>query len=210
MADTTITTILIATTNRGKQDEFRALIAEYCADWPIRWVTPDQVGLADLEVEETGDTYLANALLKAHAYADASGLIALADDSGLAVDALDGRPGLYSARYAETHEARIAKVLGELSAVPDVQRTAHFIAVLAIAWPDGRILTAEGTVDGRINHAPRGNYGHGYDPIFDWTTGQTFAELDLPTKNRISHRAVAFGRLLPALRATLHIDDQSA
>jgi XTP/dITP diphosphohydrolase len=202
---TSPTRILIATTNPGKQDEFRALVVEHCADWPVDWLMPDQVGLADLEVEETGDTFEANALIKAHAYAEASGLPALADDSGLIIDALEGRPGVYSARYAPTNAERIAKVLAELDGVPRDQRTAHFTCVIAIAWPNGNVISAEGHVNGTMATAPRGHYGHGYDPTFEWSNGQTFAELDMATKNRISHRARAFEALLPVLRDSLQI-----
>src|SRR5579864_1700200 len=153
--------ILIATTNSGKRDEFQALSAEYTADLPIEWLMPADVGLAGMDVDETGDTFVANALLKARAYAQASGLVVLSDDSGLAVDALNGKPGVYSARYAPTVAERNAKLLEALADVPVEQRGARFVCVLAVAFPGGLTLLGEGELAGRIAFAPRGAFGHG-------------------------------------------------
>ena len=182
--------LLLATNNAGKVAEFRALL-EGCG-WEL--VTPTEVGLA-LDIDEVGQSYAENATLKATAYAQASGLTALADDSGLEVDALDGRPGPRSARYAgadRTDAERVAALLGELEGVSDERRTARFRAVIAIATPEGRVETVEGTVEGRIGHEPRGANGFGYDPIFVLPDrGLTTAELPSEEKHALSHRGVA-------------------
>ena len=194
--------LLIATTNAGKAAEFRELL-EGCG-WEL--VTPGELAL-DVEAEETGQTYAENATIKAVAYARASGLVALADDSGLEVDALGGRPGLLSARYAgadRTDPERVQAILAELADVPDEQRTARFRAVIAIAQPTGEVELVEGTMEGRIAHEPRGENGFGYDPIFLLPErGRTTAELPAAEKHAISHRGVAtrkardvLGRLL--------------
>ena len=168
--------LLLATNNRGKIAEFRQLLAG--CGWPL--VTPAELGL-DLQVEETGQSYAENATIKAVEYARASGLVALADDSGLEVDALGGRPGVLSARYAgpdRTDRERVQALLQELEGVPDEERTARFRAVIAIAWPDGEVVLVEGTVEGRIGREPRGESGFGYDPIFFLPQrGVTVAEL---------------------------------
>ncbi|MHB8627633.1 MAG: RdgB/HAM1 family non-canonical purine NTP pyrophosphatase [Aggregatilineales bacterium] len=198
------TRILIATTNPGKRDDFRALLADCAADLPIEWLLPADVGLAAMDVEETGDTFVANALLKARAYAQASGLAVLADDSGVAVDALNGAPGIYSARYAPTVTERNAKLLTVLADVPLEQRGARFICAIAIMFPGGPTLLGEGEVVGRITFAPRGTFGHGYDPVFELPDGLTFAERPTGEKNLISHRGRAFAALLPALRCLVN------
>jgi XTP/dITP diphosphohydrolase len=154
--------LLIATTNAGKQREYRRLLAPL----PLALVTPDDIGLT-LAVDEDGDSFAANAVLKARGFAAASGLPALADDSGLEVDALGGLPGVHSSRWAGGGDVgRVAALLARLADVPDAARTARFRAVAALAWPDGRVATAEGTVTGRIARAPRGGNGFGYDPVF--------------------------------------------
>jgi len=182
--------LLLATNNAGKVAEFRTLL-DGCG-WEI--VTPADVGL-HLDVDETGQTYAENATLKATAYAEASGLTALADDSGLEVDAMDGRPGVRSARYAGpdlTHAARVEAMLEELRGVDEADRTARFRCVIAIATGDGDVQLTEGTVEGRIAHAPRGDNGFGYDPIFVLPQrGLTMAELPAGEKQRLSHRAEA-------------------
>ena len=182
--------LLLATNNAGKIDELRRLL-QGCG-WEI--VTPADMGL-DLSVEEPGKTYEENATRKALQYAQASGLVALADDSGLEVDALGGRPGVQSARYAgpkRTDAERVQKLLEELNGVPDAKRTARFRAVIAIAGPDGRVETVEGTVEGQIARAPRGANGFGYDPVFLLPDhGRTAAELPADDKDAISHRGVA-------------------
>ncbi len=182
--------LLLATNNPGKVAELRALL-ESCG-WEL--VTPADIGL-QLQVDEVGQTYEENASMKAAAFAKASGLVALADDSGLEVDALGGRPGALSARYAgpdRTDEERVAALLKELAGVPDERRTARFRAVIAIAEPDGRVETVEGVVEGRIAHEPRGTNGFGYDPVFLLPErGRTTAELPPAEKHAVSHRGAA-------------------
>ncbi len=182
--------LLIATNNAGKVGEFRALLDGY--GWEL--VTPADFGLK-LEVEESAETYEENATQKALQYSQASGLVSLADDSGLEVDALGGRPGVNSARYAgpgRTDADRVQKLLEELRDVPDAERTARFRAVIAVADPSGRVETVEGAVEGRIARAPQGENGFGYDPIFLLPErGLTMAELPSNEKNVISHRGVA-------------------
>jgi XTP/dITP diphosphohydrolase len=176
----------------------------------IRWVLGDAVDLvarpADIpDVVEDADTFVGNARLKAVAIADVTGEPALADDSGLVVDALDGAPGVRSARYAgDAHDdaANVAKLLAALDGVPPEQRTARFVAVAMVRWPDGREIVAEGTVEGHIIDEVRGNDGFGYDPVFvpvDRDDGLTFAELPREAKHAISHR----GRSLRALLTRL-------
>ena len=182
--------LLLATNNLGKVAEFRQLLSN--CGWEI--VKPAELGLT-LEIEETGQTYAENATMKAIAYAQASGLVTLADDSGLEVDALGSRPGPLSARYAgrdRTDEERVGALLEELAGVPDERRTARFRAVIAIAEPAGRVGLVEGTVEGRIAHEPRGENGFGYDPIFLLPErGMTTAELPPEEKNAVSHRGAA-------------------
>jgi XTP/dITP diphosphohydrolase len=195
--------LLLATNNAGKVAELRRLL-QGCG-WEI--VTPADVGL-DLSVEETGGSYEENATRKALQYAQASGLVALADDSGLEVDALDGRPGVQSARYAgpkRTDAERVQKLLEELRDVPDARRTARFRAVIAIASPDGRVETVEGDIEGRIARAPRGENGFGYDPVFLLPDrGLTAAELPADEKDAISHRGVAARRARALLEGWRH------
>jgi len=182
--------LLLATNNAGKIAEFRHLLAG--CGWEL--VTPTELGLK-LQVEESGQSYAENATMKALSFARASGLITLADDSGLEVDALNGRPGIMSARYAgpdRTDEERVEALLAELRDVPDERRGARFRAAIAIAAADGRVETVEGTVEGRIARAPRGAHGFGYDPVFLLPDrGLTTAELPSDEKHAISHRGVA-------------------
>ncbi|GAP66132.1 xanthosine triphosphate pyrophosphatase protein [Mizugakiibacter sediminis] len=191
--------IVLASGNRGKLAELNALLA----DSGIALVAQAELGVPD--AEETGLSFVENAILKARHAARLTGLPALGDDSGLCVDALGGAPGLYSARYAGRHGddgANIARLLRELAGVPQAQRRAHFhccIALLAHA-DDPAPLIAEGRWHGRILEAPRGTRGFGYDPVFlDPAHDASAAELDPALKNRISHR----GRALAALRARL-------
>jgi XTP/dITP diphosphohydrolase len=153
-----------------------------------------------LEVEETGKTFLANACLKASQVAQATGEWAIADDSGLEVQALGGAPGVYSARYGQTDSERIKRLLNELGNEPN--RAAQFVCMIAIARPDGSItLTAEGTCKGQILDAPRGTNGFGYDPIFYIPEqNMTFAEMSPALKRNISHRGRAFQALLPKIQ----------
>jgi XTP/dITP diphosphohydrolase len=187
--------IVLASSNAGKLAEMRAILAGL----DIELVAQTDLGIED--ADETGLTFVENALLKARHAAALSGLPALGDDSGLCVDALDGAPGLYSARYAGSHgdaAANIRKLLGALDSVDDARRGAHFHCsiVLLGATDDPAPLIAEGRWHGRILHAARGERGFGYDPIFlDPALGLGAAELEPATKNRISHRGQALARL---------------
>ncbi len=191
-------TLLVATHNKGKLREYKELLR----DLPVRLVYLDEVGIHE-DVPETGSTFEENAVQKATAYARLSGLVTLADDSGLEVDALGGRPGVHSARYAGPNagdDDRIRKLLAELEGVPPEQRTARFRCVIAVASPEGDVITAQGTVEGVIADAPRGHHGFGYDPIFYLPDrGCTMAELPPEEKNRISHRARAAEAIKPRL-----------
>lgn len=184
---------MLATGNAGKVREIRALLAG--TGWDC--LTPAEAGLGRMDVIEGGSSYLENALRKAVAYARASGLPALADDSGIEVDALDGRPGVLSARFGgasmRTDAERTALLLRAIDGVPRALRTARFRAVVALALPGDRTIVREATLDGRIAEAPRGASGFGYDPVFELPDGRTVAELgDGPDgKQAISHRAQA-------------------
>lgn len=182
--------LLVATHNRGKVREYRGLLS----DLPLQVTYLAQEGI-DLQVEETGQTLEENAILKATAHAAASGLWTWADDSGLEVDALGGVPGVHSNRYAgpnASDEDRYRKLLKDLDGIPREQRSARFRCVVAIATPEGRVLTATGRREGVIGFEPHGHHGFGYDPVFYMPEfGQTMAELDPELKNRVSHRALA-------------------
>jgi XTP/dITP diphosphohydrolase len=183
--------LVIATHNPGKVEEIAALLAPF----GVETISAGALGLP--EPEETGDSFEANAALKAHAAA--SGLPALADDSGLVVPALDGAPGIYSARWAgpaKDFATAMARVARELR---DQDRSASFVAVLALAWPDGHAELFRGEVRGRLVWPPRGDRGFGYDPMFVPDGGSlTFGEIDPAEKHRISHRARAFAKLAEA------------
>lgn len=186
---------VIASSNQGKLREIRELLD----DTGIEIVTQGELGVAD--ADETGLTFVENALLKARKASRETGLPALGDDSGLCVDALGGAPGLYSARYAGEHgnaDANIDKLLHELRDVPDAQRTAHFYAVIVLLRhaDDPQPIIAEGLWRGRVLHERRGDGGFGYDPVFlDVEQGKSAAELDKHFKNRISHRGLALAAL---------------
>ncbi len=197
--------LLIATTNPHKIEEFREILG----DLPYRLVSPRDIGL-DIEVEETGTTFAENARLKAIAYADASGLLALADDSGLEIDALGGEPGVYSARWAGegvSYPERFQMLFARLAGVPPEKRTARYRCAIAIAEPAPRGLIGEvdGTLEGLIAEEPRGTGGFGYDPIFYVPEkGRTVGEMSAEEKHRISHRAraaAAARKVLDALSA---------
>ena len=188
--------LLIATNNKGKLKEFQDLLK----DTGIELITPADINL-DLEVEEDGITYAENAVKKAKAFARASGLISLADDSGLEVDALDGAPGLYSARYHPKPGAsdadRRTYMLENLQGKPQPW-TAHFHATIAIAMTDKDIHIVEGNCYGEIIPEERGTGGFGYDPIFLFPKlNKTMAELEMEEKNRLSHRAKAMMNAIP-------------
>ncbi|MBV9688359.1 MAG: RdgB/HAM1 family non-canonical purine NTP pyrophosphatase [Ktedonobacteraceae bacterium] len=183
-------TLLLATTNAHKIREYSALFA----DLPFTLLSLSTLQL-DLDVEETGTTFEENATLKALAYTHASGMLSLADDSGLEVDALGGAPGIYSARFAgadTSYEERFRIILEQLRGLPLAQRSARFRCVITLADPSGYHKSAEGVLEGVIADAPRGVYGFGYDPIFLVPElGKTTAELTPEHKNRISHRGRA-------------------
>lgn len=189
--------LVVATRNPGKVRE----ILEICADWPVQWLTFEQVSWP--EVQETGMTYLENALLKARTVADVTGHAALADDSGLEVDALGGAPGPRSARYAGNEaddQQNLRALMRAVAGVPRPGRTARYRAVAVVAWTTGDYRWAEGECEGLLRTRATGSGGFGYDPIFEpigWD--RTMAELAPEEKNRISHR----GRALGALRDIL-------
>ncbi|MGQ5711517.1 XTP/dITP diphosphatase [Desulforudis sp. DRI-14] len=186
--------LVLATRNAGKVRELAALLGP---------LGVEVVSLADYpeigEIPEEGDTFQENAIFKAREVARLTGETALADDSGLEVDALNGAPGVYSARFAgepKSDAANNAKLLRLLTGLPPEKRTARFRCVMALVVPDGRVYTAEETSEGIILDAPRGDNGFGYDPLFYVEEfGKTFAELDLTTKNRISHRGRALRKV---------------
>ena len=195
--------LVIASHNQGKVREINDLVQPF----GMSAISAAELGLP--EPEETGLTFIANAELKALSAAQKSGLPALADDSGLAVDALGGNPGIYSARWAVTpNGARdfnfaMEKVEQALAAIPDAPRSARFICALTLAWPDGHTESFEGKVEGSLVWPPRGDKGFGYDPIFLPTGGDlTFAEIEPEIKHAMSHRADAFAQLVKACIGT--------
>lgn len=193
--------LVIATHNAGKVREIADLLSGYGID---------PVSAADLDLpepDETGTTFVANAELKAMQAADLSGLPALADDSGLCVEALNGDPGVYTANWAETADGTrdwmlaMNRVEAKLAALgPDVSRSAYFISTLALAWPDGHVEWFEGRIAGRLVWPPRGDLGFGYDPVFvpEGET-RTFAEMSFAEKQASNHRARAFAKLVAAV-----------
>jgi XTP/dITP diphosphohydrolase len=196
-------TLLVATHNRGKVAEF----AEMLADLEVNWVGLDDVGISQ-DVAETGQTFQANAELKALAYAAQTGLLTLADDSGLEVDALEGQPGVYTARYGGaglSHQERYQLLLRNLADVPEAERAARFRCVIALARPEGLVVgTAVGVCEGRIAFEPAGSGGFGYDPVFFLPDRNlTMAQLPSAVKHQISHRGRALRAILPLLRETV-------
>lgn len=191
--------VLLATQNQGKVRELEEL---------LEGENIEVISLRDIpaweEVEETGRTFAENAALKARTAAQVSGMISLADDSGLEVDELEGAPGVYSARFAgepKDDKKNIDKLLELLDKVPDERRTARFRCALVVATPDGQEFLTEGTVEGKILRQRRGKEGFGYDPVFyvpDF--GRTMAELGIAQKNKLSHRAQAFRKAVPILQ----------
>ena len=190
-------TIVVATGNAHKLTEIRDILGKVLPD--VEFVSLAQLGDFD-DPEETGTTFEANALIKAEAAVAETGFSAIADDSGLVVDALDGEPGVYSARYAGVHgddAANNAKLLRNLENVEDADRTARFMSVVALVCADGIVLSGEGSCEGMIGHELRGDHGFGYDPLFlpNDTPGKTMAELTPEEKNAISHRFHALQNL---------------
>jgi XTP/dITP diphosphohydrolase len=202
------TPILFGTSNPHKLAELRAILG----DLPFTLLGLDDIASAP-EVEETGATFAENAILKATAYARASGLLTLADDSGLEIDALGGEPGVYSARWAgidTPYSERFRIILERLAQTPPEQRTARFRCVIAIARPEGLLTTAEGVLEGMIATEPRGAGGFGYDPILYLPAyGKTVAELPAEVKNQISHRARAAAQARQQLLDIVRNDDKA-
>ncbi|MFI6334835.1 RdgB/HAM1 family non-canonical purine NTP pyrophosphatase [Streptomyces sp. NPDC050535] len=199
-----MTRLILATRNAGKLTELKAILAD-------AGLSHDLVG-ADAypeipDVKETGVTFAENALLKAHALAQATGLPAVADDSGLCVDVLNGAPGIFSARWSGRHgddAANLALLLAQLGDIPDGHRAAHFACAAALALPDGTERVVEGQLRGVLRHAPVGTNGFGYDPILQPDgDSRTCAELSPEEKNAISHRGKAFRGLVPVVRELL-------
>ena len=195
--------LVLASSNQGKLQELRELLA----GTGIELLAQSDLGVED--ADETGSTFVENALIKARHAAQVTGLPALADDSGICVDALKGAPGLYSARYAGEHgnaSRNIDKLLEVLGEIPDDLRTAHFYCVLVLLRhpDDPQPLIVEGQWNGRILHQRRGDGGHGYDPVFfDPLHGQSAAEMEPGLKNRLSHRGQALALLRERLRSAL-------
>jgi len=200
--------LLIATRNKGKVREYEELLASLAVR--ITYLSAEGI---DFEVSETGSTFADNAMQKAQRYARASGLLTLADDSGLEVDALGGEPGVFSARYAgpgASDEQRYRLLLERMKGVLWEDRSARFRCVIAVAKPDGETYTAEGVCEGVIALAPEGEHGFGYDPVFYLPEhGQTMAQLAPEVKNRISHRARAARGIKPILARVLRRDHVS-
>lgn len=194
--------VVIATKNKGKAKDFEALFT------PLGYEVVTMFDVApDMEIEETGTTFEENAVLKAETLSKALRTIVIADDSGLAVDALDGAPGVYSARYAGDHddEANIVKVLENLKGLPEEKRTARFMCALAIAGPDLETTTVFGSCEGVILEGKRGTNGFGYDPIFFVPAlDRAMAELTPEEKGAISHRGNAIRKLADLLPTLLH------
>lgn len=191
--------LVIATRNAGKIAEFRRILDEI-SEGAVELISVDQ--FPDLiEVEETETTFKGNALLKARYTAKATGFPAISDDSGLCIDALDGAPGVFSARWAGVHgddKANVERVLDELRDVADEKRSAHFICVAAMVMPDGREIVTEGRLDGRILHSTIGSNGFGYDPVFaPLGLAVSSAEMSAEEKDSISHRGKALRAIAP-------------
>ncbi|QQZ10679.1 XTP/dITP diphosphatase [Heyndrickxia vini] len=199
--------VIIATKNKGKAKEFEKMFSTFHIKVKTLLDFPEAI-----DVEETGSTFEENAILKAETISQQYNIMTIADDSGLVIDALDGRPGIYSARYAgeeKNDEANIDKVLAEMIDIPNDDRSAKFYCALAIAIPGKETITVSGTCEGEILRERKGNNGFGYDPIFFIKDkGQTMAELPSEEKNRISHRAKAVDKLPSILQNLFFLGDQ--
>lgn len=189
--------LVIATGNIGKVKEIEEKLKEYpliiksLQDYP-------QIP----EIKESGKTFSENSILKATTVSNYTNLPALADDSGLEIDYLGGKPGLYSSRWGKNDQERIEKVLKELEGVPEVQRKARFVCVMSLVIPENEVFTTQGVCSGKITFLPRGNSGFGYDPIFIPDGYElTFSQMGKKLKNRISHRAIALDRMVPQIIA---------
>lgn len=199
-------TLLLATSNPGKVAEFQSLLGK---DARILSLVDVNVTMPD----ETGETFQENAELKATSVATQSGMITLSDDSGLVVDALQGQPGVRSARFAGLHATDAenrTKLLREMRHVAVADRSARFVCAVSLATPDGTVYTELGVLEGTIGVRERGTSGFGYDRLFELPDGRTLAELSLAQKNAISHRAQAIGMMMPCLERVLRDDDRAA
>ena len=199
---------VLASKNAHKLQEISKIVAEF----GMELVLQSELGI-DIDVEETGTTFEENSMLKARAVMEASGMAAIADDSGLMVDALDGAPGIYSARYGgdlcKNDVERYEYLLKNLETVPDEKRGAQFVSVISLVYPDGSAIVARGECPGVILRAPRGENGFGYDPVFYMEEdGCTMAEMSPERKNEISHRARALQALAQKLKEAESDDDK--
>ena len=196
------TKIVAATGNKHKIEEIEAITGKF----GFKIITKAEAGVGELDVEETGTTFEENSFIKAEAIMKATGMPAIADDSGLEAVALDGAPGVYSARFSgegATDESNNAKLLKLMENVPDDERTARFVSVVTICFPDGTVVAARGECPGVLRRSPRGEGGFGYDPLFvPVGYDKTYAEISAEEKNLISHRAKALGILQMKLKET--------
>lgn len=194
--------IVAATGNKHKIEEIESITKKF----GMNVITKAEAGVGDLEVEETGTTFEENSLIKAEAIMKATGMPAIADDSGLEADALNGAPGVYSARFSgegATDESNNAKLLKLMENIPDDERSARFVSVVTLCFPDGTVVAARGECPGTLRRSPRGNGGFGYDPLFvPVGYDKTYAEISAEEKNIISHRAKALGILRMKLKET--------
>ena len=194
--------IVAATGNKHKIEEIESITKKF----GMNVITKADAGVGDLEVEETGTTFEENSLIKAEAIMKATGMPAIADDSGLEADALNGAPGVYSARFSgegATDESNNAKLLKLMENIPDDERSARFVSVVTLCFPDGTVVAARGECPGTLRRSPRGDGGFGYDPLFvPVGYDKTYAEISAEEKNIISHRAKALGILRMKLKET--------
>ena len=194
--------IVAATGNKHKIEEIESITKKF----GMNVITKAEAGVGDLEVEETGTTFEENSLIKAEAIMKATGMPAIADDSGLEADALNGAPGVYSARFSgegATDESNNAKLLKLMENIPDDERSARFVSVVTLCFPDGTVVAARGECPGTLRRSPRGEGGFGYDPLFvPVGYDKTYAEISAEEKNIISHRAKALGILRMKLKET--------
>ena len=194
--------IVAATGNKHKIEEIESITKKF----GMNVITKAEAGVGDLEVEETGTTFEENSLIQAEAIMKATGMPAIADDSGLEADALNGAPGVYSARFSgegATDESNNAKLLKLMENIPDDERSARFVSVVTLCFPDGTVVAARGECPGTLRRSPRGDGGFGYDPLFvPVGYDKTYAEISAEEKNIISHRAKALGILRMKLKET--------
>lgn len=194
--------IVAATGNKHKIEEIESITKKF----GMNVITKAEAGVGDLEAEETGTTFEENSLIKAEAIMKAIGMPAIADDSGLEADALNGAPGVYSARFSgegATDESNNAKLLKLMENIPDDERSARFVSVVTLCFPDGTVVAARGECPGTLRRSPRGDGGFGYDPLFvPVGYDKTYAEISAEEKNIISHRAKALGILRMKLKET--------